>query len=251
MRKNPGFAPSRSHPPPRIGANKPRHFKLRVRLLRKPLPYPAPLNSSSCSRPSRRNEWLLPAFRIRISRTGAANGCVHHRTRRKSGARPHRHRPREPFVATTAVVTAGLFAASRWRLLMGRTSAPRNGRPSRLPFAIIAKTLAPPLGARSVTSSAAPQPRQTFLPHHRQSESAPGFHSPILIRNQDIWGFPLPTIRVSERDDHARPWLTVGRWNPAFPSRSARRKWTGSAPPRLGNFRRTTRAVDFAWRRGQ
>ena len=134
----------------------------------------------------------------------------------------------EPFVADTAVVTAGLFDVLQVAPLMGRTFVPEDGRPGAAPVAIISENLwrsrfgaDPPLVGSSINLD-----KRSFTVIGIMRA---GFHSPILIRNQDIW-VPTPDDPVfggwmTRRSGH---WLSViGRLRPGVSIAQAQAEMDG------------------------
>jgi predicted permease len=134
----------------------------------------------------------------------------------------------EPFVADTAVVTAGLFDVLQVAPFMGRTFVPEDGRPGAAPVALISEKLwrsrfgaDPHLVGRSINLD-----KRSFTVIGIMRA---GFHSPILIRNQDIW-VPTPDDPVfggwmTRRSGH---WLSViGRLKPGVSIAQAQAEMDG------------------------
>src|SRR6201987_1741279 len=209
MRKNPGFAGIAILTLALgIGANT-AIFSVVYPVLLKPLPYPAPrqLVVVFDAKPQEGVNFTAVSYMdfedVRAQNNGfteLAGNQEHDLTVTGRG---------EPFVADTAVVTAGLFYVLQVAPLMGRTFVPEDGRPGAAPVAIISEKL-----WRS-RFSADPHLVGSSINLDKRSFTVigimrNGFHSPILIRNQDIW-VPTPDDPVfggwmTRRSGH---WLSV------------------------------------------
>ena len=121
----------------------------------------------------------------------------------------------EPFIADTAVVTAGLFDVLQAAPLLGRTFVPEDGRPGAAPVVIVSEKLwRSRFGADPhLVGSSINLDKRSFTVIGIMRA---GFHSPILVRNQDLW-VPTPDDPVfggwmTRRSGH---WLSViGRLKP-------------------------------------
>jgi predicted permease len=228
MRKNPGFAAIAILTLALgIGANT-AIFSVVYAVLLKPLPYPAPnqLVVVFDAKPQEGVNFTGVSYMdfedVRAQNnvfTELAGNQEHDLTVTGRG---------EPFVADTAVVTAGLFEVLQVAPLMGRTFVPEDGRPGTAPVAIISEKL-----WRS-RFSADPHVVGSSINLDKRSFTVigimrNGFHSPILIRNQDIW-VPTPDDPVfggwmTRRSGH---WLSViGRLKPGVSIAQAQAEMDG------------------------
>jgi predicted permease len=228
MRKNPGFAAVAILTLALgIGANT-AIFSVVYAVLLKPLPYPAPnqLVVVFDAKPQEGVNFTGVSYMdfedVRAQNnvfTELAGNQEHDLTVTGRG---------EPFVADTAVVTAGLFEVLQVAPLMGRTFVPEDGRPGTAPVAIISEKL-----WRS-RFSADPHVVGSSINLDKRSFTVigimrNGFHSPILIRNQDIW-VPTPDDPVfggwmTRRSGH---WLSViGRLKPGVSIAQAQAEMDG------------------------
>ncbi|HXP71994.1 MAG TPA: ABC transporter permease [Candidatus Dormibacteraeota bacterium] len=228
MRKNPGFAAIAILTLALgIGANT-AIFSVVYAVLLKPLPYPAPnqLVVVFDAKPQEGVDFTGVSYMdfedVRAQNsvfTELAGNQEHDLTVTGRG---------EPFVADTAVVTAGLFDVLQVAPLMGRTFVPDDGRPGAAPVAIISEKL-----WRS-RFSADPHLVGSSINLDKRSFTVigimrTGFHSPILIRNQDIW-VPTPDDPVfggwmTRRSGH---WLSViGRLKPGVSIAQAQAEMDG------------------------
>jgi len=228
MRKNPGFAAIAILTLALgIGANT-AIFSVVYAVLLKPLPYPAPnqLVVVFDAKPQEGVNFTGVSYMdfedVRAQNnvfTELAGNQEHDLTVTGRG---------EPFVADTAVVTAGLFDVLQVAPLMGRTFVPEDGRPGAAPVAIISEKL-----WRS-RFSADPHLVGSSINLDKRSFTVigimrTGFHSPILIRNQDIW-VPTPDDPVfggwmARRSGH---WLSViGRLKPGVSIAQAQAEMDG------------------------
>ena len=228
MRKNPGFAAVAILTLALgIGANT-AIFSVVYAVLLKPLPYPAPnqLVVVFDAKPQEGVNFTGVSYMdfedVRAQNnvfTELAGNQEHDLTVTGRG---------EPFVADTAVVTAGLFEVLQVAPLMGRTFVPEDGRPGTAPVAIISEKL-----WRS-RFSADPHLVGSSINLDKRSFTVigimrTGFHSPILIRNQDIW-VPTPDDPVfggwmTRRSGH---WLSViGRLKPGVSIAQAQAEMDG------------------------
>jgi predicted permease len=228
MRKNPGFAAVAILTLALgIGANT-AIFSVVYAVLLKPLPYPAPnqLVVVFDAKPQEGVNFTGVSYMdfedVRAQNnvfTELAGNQEHDLTVTGRG---------EPFVADTAVVTAGLFDVLQVAPLMGRTFVPEDGRPGTAPVAIISEKL-----WRS-RFSADPHLVGSSINLDKRSFTVigimrNGFHSPILIRNQDIW-VPTPDDPVfggwmTRRSGH---WLSViGRLKPGVSIAQAQAEMDG------------------------
>jgi predicted permease len=228
MRKNPGFAAVAILTLALgIGANT-AIFSVVYAVLLKPLPYPAPnqLVVVFDAKPQEGVNFTGVSYMdfedVRAQNnvfTELAGNQEHDLTVTGRG---------EPFVADTAVVTAGLFEVLQVAPLMGRTFVPEDGRPGTAPVAIISEKL-----WRS-RFSADPHLVGSSINLDKRSFTVigimrNGFHSPILIRNQDIW-VPTPDDPVfggwmTRRSGH---WLSViGRLKPGVSIAQAQAEMDG------------------------
>jgi predicted permease len=228
MRKNPGFAAIAILTLALgIGANT-AIFSVVYAVLLKPLPYPAPnqLVVVFDAKPQEGVNFTGVSYMdfedVRAQNsvfTELAGNQEHDLTVTGHG---------EPFVADTAVVTAGLFDVLQVAPLMGRTFVPDDGRPGAAPVAIISEKL-----WRS-RFSADPHLVGSSINLDKRSFTVigimrAGFHSPILIRNQDIW-VPTPDDPVfggwmTRRSGH---WLSViGRLKPGVSIAQAQAEMDG------------------------
>ena len=228
MRKNPGFAAIAILTLALgIGANT-AIFSVVYAVLLKPLPYPAPgqLVVVFEAKPQEGVEFTgvsYPDFQDWRAQNNAftelAGNQEHDLTVTGRG---------EPFVADTAVVTAGLFDVLQAAPLMGRTFVPEDGRPGAAPVAIVSEKLwRSRFGADPhLVGSSINLDKRSFTVIGIMRA---GFHSPILIRNQDIW-VPTPDDPVfggwmTRRSGH---WLSViGRLKPGVSITQAQAEMDG------------------------
>ena len=215
MRKNPGFAAIAILTLALgIGANT-AIFSVVYAVLLKPLPYPAPnqLVVVFEAKPQEGVNFTGVSY-MDFEDVRAQNGVF----TELAGNQEHDLTVTgrgEPFVADTAVVTAGLFDVLQVAPLMGRTFVPEDGRPGAAPVAIISEKLwRSRFGADPhLVGSSINLDKRSFTVIGIMRT---GFHSPILIRNQDIW-VPTPDDPVfgkwmTRRSGH---WLSViGRLKP-------------------------------------
>ena len=228
MRKNPGFAAIAILTLALgIGANT-AIFSVVYAVLLKPLPYPAPnqLVVVFDAKPQEGVDFTGVSY-MDFEDVRAQNGVF----TELAGNQEHDLTVTgrgEPFVADTAVVTAGLFDVLQVAPLMGRTFVPDDGRPGAAPVAIISEKL-----WRS-RFSADPHLVGSSINLDKRSFTVigimrTGFHSPILIRNQDIW-VPTPDDPVfggwmTRRSGH---WLSViGRLKPGVSIAQAQAEMDG------------------------
>ena len=228
MRKNPGFAAIAILTLALgIGANT-AIFSVVYAVLLKPLPYPAPnqLVVVFEAKPQEGVDFTGVSYMdfedVRAQNsvfTELAGNQEHDLTVTGRG---------EPFVADTAVVTAGLFDVLQVAPLMGRTFVPEDGRPGAAPVAIISEKLwRSRFGADPhLVGSSINLDKRSFTVIGIMRA---GFHSPILIRNQDIW-VPTPDDPVfggwmTRRSGH---WLSViGRLKPGVSIAQAQAEMDG------------------------
>ena len=215
MRKNPGFAAIAILTLALgIGANT-AIFSVVYAVLLKPLPYPTPnqLVVMFDAKPQEGVDFTgisYPDFEDVRAQNGVftelAGNQEHDLTVTGRG---------EPFVAPTAVVTAGLFDVLRAAPLLGRTFVPDDGRPGAAPVVIVSEKLwRSRFGADPhLVGSAINLDKRSFTVIGIMPA---GFQSPILARKQDLW-VPTPDDPVfggwmARRSGH---WLSViGRLKP-------------------------------------
>ena len=228
MRKNPGFAAIAILTLALgIGANT-AIFSVVYAVLLKPLPYPAPsqLVVVFQAKPQEGVDFTgvsYPDFQDWRAQNGVftelAGNQEHDLTVTGRG---------EPFVADTAVVTAGLFDVLQVAPLRGRTFVPEDGRPGAAPVAIVSEKLwRSRFGADPhLVGSSINLDKRSFTVIGIMRA---GFHSPILIRNQDIWvptpDDPLFGGWMKRRSGH---WLSViGRLKPGVSIAQAQAEMDG------------------------